>query len=187
MDTNNALRLKFATNLKHYMKREKKTQADITRDLGFASSLISEWVKGKKYPRIERLNMLADYLHVSVGELVDTVDDKFYTLPFYHSDAHTVNEHSSYQISSYHDAFLFLIKNNEMHPTLKLNDLVVAEKKNAFLQDCLVIANINNHLSAYMYHYDSATIETYKPQKTYSIKDKNITLIAQIVELRRKF
>ena len=55
----------FANNLYYYMQIKNKTQNDIVRDLGITASTVSDWVLGKKYPRIDKMQKLADYLVTS--------------------------------------------------------------------------------------------------------------------------
>lgn len=64
-------KLIFAGNLKYHMNRLGITQDDIVRSLGYSSSTVSDWCNAKKYPRIKRMQELADYLKVSISELRD--------------------------------------------------------------------------------------------------------------------
>ena len=52
----------FSKNLKYQLNIHKKTQADIVNDLNITSSTVSDWVNGKKYPRMDKVQILADYL-----------------------------------------------------------------------------------------------------------------------------
>lgn len=66
-----AARAVFSRNLRDIMNREKKTQTDIVRDLHFTASTVSDWVLGKKYPRVDKLQALADYLHCLKSDLTE--------------------------------------------------------------------------------------------------------------------
>ena len=44
---------------------------DIVRDLGITSSTVSDWVLGKKYPRIDKMQMLADYFGILKSDLTE--------------------------------------------------------------------------------------------------------------------
>lgn len=61
----------FANNLYYYMKTKNKTQNDIVRDLGITASTVSDWVLGKKYPRIDKMQKLADYFGVLKSDLTE--------------------------------------------------------------------------------------------------------------------
>ena len=54
----------FAKNLKYYMELNRKTQSDIISDLGFKQSTFNEWVNAKKYPRIDKIEILANYFGI---------------------------------------------------------------------------------------------------------------------------
>lgn len=43
----------FSKNLKLYMSLADKNQSDLVRDLHFAQSSVSDWLNGKKYPRMD--------------------------------------------------------------------------------------------------------------------------------------
>lgn len=62
-------RLIFVKNLKQIMSARSISQADIVVALGVSSSTVSDWVKGKKYPRVDVLQALADYLGVLPSDL----------------------------------------------------------------------------------------------------------------------
>lgn len=61
----------FAANLLHYMQEQKKTRSEVCRDLGFKYSTFSEWVTGVKYPRIDKIQMLANYFGVQKSDLIE--------------------------------------------------------------------------------------------------------------------
>lgn len=59
----------FALNFKRCLDEAHKTQADIVRDLGVTSSTVSDWANAKKYPRVDKMQSLADYLGVLLSDL----------------------------------------------------------------------------------------------------------------------
>ena len=61
----------FANNLYYYMQIKSKTQNDIVRDLGITASTVSDWVLGKKYPRIDKMQKLADYFGILKSDLTE--------------------------------------------------------------------------------------------------------------------
>ena len=67
---NNA-RTIFVTNLKYYMQLRKKEQVDIARDLKIPLSTVSNWYNGVSYPRVDSMQLLADYLNVGMRDLTD--------------------------------------------------------------------------------------------------------------------
>lgn len=61
----------FAKNLSFLLDQRGKTQIDISRELEVATGTVSSWVNGLKYPRIDKMQRLADYLGVRMSILVE--------------------------------------------------------------------------------------------------------------------
>lgn len=61
----------FATNLKKYMKLNGKTRKDVCEALGFSYYTFSDWVNGKKYPRMDKVEMLANYFGILKSDLIE--------------------------------------------------------------------------------------------------------------------
>lgn len=61
----------FAENLTYYMEKSGKTRSEICDSLGIAYSTFSEWVKGRKYPRIDKIEMLANYFGILKSQLIE--------------------------------------------------------------------------------------------------------------------
>ena len=61
----------FASNLQKYMAMNKKTRRDLCEALGFSYYTVTDWVKGKKYPRMDKVEMLADYFGIQKSDLIE--------------------------------------------------------------------------------------------------------------------
>jgi len=59
----------FVKNLRFMMESRGITQADICRELEVSSATVSDWCTGKKYPRIDKMQRLADLLGVAYSTL----------------------------------------------------------------------------------------------------------------------
>ena len=59
----------FVQNLRYLMEARGITQADICRELEVSSATASDWCTGKKYPRIDKMQRLADLLGVRYSTL----------------------------------------------------------------------------------------------------------------------
>jgi len=70
---NDAERLReiFSANLTSYMKKRGKTVADIAADLDVPYTTAASWAKAEKYPRMDKVQALADYFNVSKSELIE--------------------------------------------------------------------------------------------------------------------
>ena len=61
----------MAKNLQRLMKESEKTRMDVCKDLGIKYTTFTDWIKAKTYPRIDRIEMLAQYFHVSKSDLIE--------------------------------------------------------------------------------------------------------------------
>ena len=61
----------FANNLKRYMELNQKSRRDVCEDLGFSYYTFSDWVNGKKYPRMDKVEMLANYFGIQKSDLIE--------------------------------------------------------------------------------------------------------------------
>lgn len=61
----------FAKNLTYYLRIQGKEQKEVASDLGVAPSTFNEWVKGKKYPRIDKIELLANYFKIKKSDLIE--------------------------------------------------------------------------------------------------------------------
>ena len=59
----------FVRNLRYLMNARGISQADICRELGISSTTVSDWCTGKKYPRVDAMQHLADLLGVLFSTL----------------------------------------------------------------------------------------------------------------------
>ena len=61
----------IANNIIKYMRKSGKTQKELCSILGLKESTFSDWVTGKKYPRIDKIEKMANYFGVSKADLVE--------------------------------------------------------------------------------------------------------------------
>lgn len=61
----------FAENLTYYIERSGKSQKELADMLGVATSTFNNWVKGKKYPRIDKVEILANYFGILKSDLIE--------------------------------------------------------------------------------------------------------------------
>ena len=61
----------FASNLKRYMALNEKSRKDLSNDLGISYYTVTDWVNGKKYPRMDKVEKLANYFGVLKSDLIE--------------------------------------------------------------------------------------------------------------------
>ncbi len=61
----------FARNLKYYLDKKQVTQKDVCKILNFKETTFSEWVRAKSYPRIDKIEILANYFNIEKSDLIE--------------------------------------------------------------------------------------------------------------------
>lgn len=61
----------FARNLVYYIERSGKSQKDLAEIVGVAASTFNDWCKAKKYPRIDKIEILANYFGIQKSDLIE--------------------------------------------------------------------------------------------------------------------
>lgn len=162
----------FAENLNYYMNINNKTRVDVCRDLDIPYSTFTDWCNANIYPRIDKIEILANYFDIKKSDLVerrekvDKLGNPVKEVPLLGTvkagydylaqenwigtidvDASLVKDGSEY--------FALNVHGDSMSPVLVENDIVIVKKQDDFETGDIVVAIING---------DEATIK--KGKKT---------------------
>ena len=61
----------FSRNLQKYIERSGKSQKELSIIIGVSAPTMHDWVKGKKYPRIDKIELLAEYFGILKSDLIE--------------------------------------------------------------------------------------------------------------------
>ncbi len=61
----------FARNLRYYMDSRGKTQKELAEIVGVSAPTMNDWLKAKKYPRIDKIEILANYFGILKSDLIE--------------------------------------------------------------------------------------------------------------------
>lgn len=61
----------FAKNLNYYLDSNQKTQKEVADLLGIGLSTFNSWCTGFKMPRMDKVQMLADYFSILKSDLIE--------------------------------------------------------------------------------------------------------------------
>lgn len=160
----------FSKNLKYYMDINHKDRNDICRDLGFAYTTFAEWYNGNIYPRIDKIEMIANYFNIKKSDLIenknktDIIGNPVVSLPL----AGTVKAGYDYLaqeniigtidvekslVGNGEDYFALKVKGDSMAPVFLENDIVIIKKQN----DCE-----NNEFAVVIINGDEGTLKKVK-------------------------
>lgn len=64
----------MAKNIQYYMDKFGKTRQDMCEALGVKYTTFTDWVKGNSYPRIDKIELMANYFGISKADLVEKQD-----------------------------------------------------------------------------------------------------------------
>lgn len=65
----------FAKNIKKQILKSGKHRKQIAEELDCSYSTLTDWINGNKYPRIDKIEMLAEYFGVSKSDLIEDFED----------------------------------------------------------------------------------------------------------------
>ena len=61
----------MSKNLKYYIDKVGKDRRELAEIWGFPYSTVTEWINGRKYPRIDRIEIMADYFGILKSDLIE--------------------------------------------------------------------------------------------------------------------
>lgn len=66
----------MAKNIRRYLELNDMTQTDLCNALNLKFMTVSDWVNAKSYPRIDKIELMANYFGISKADLVEEHTDK---------------------------------------------------------------------------------------------------------------
>ena len=61
----------MAKNIQYYMDLYNKTRNDICHDLGIKYTTFTDWIKANTYPRIDKIELMANYFNIEKSDLIE--------------------------------------------------------------------------------------------------------------------
>lgn len=79
-DTNLGNKQIFAENFNYYLEKTGQRKIDVAKKIGVSQCTISDWVKCRTYPRMDKIEALAKIFGCEMSELVEkhSLDNKYY-------------------------------------------------------------------------------------------------------------
>lgn len=201
----------MAKNILYYMNKYQKTRNEMCDALGVKYTTFTDWVKGNSYPRIDKIELMANYFGISKADLVEersinTSHRKGVSIPVYGRVAAGVpiemiediidTEEITEEMARTGEFFGLKIKGDSMTPIICDGDVVIIRQQDDAESGDTVIATINGdeaickRLRKYKGGIELISNNpTYKPFEfcNKDILEKPVKIIGKVVELRRKF
>lgn len=199
----------FAKNLKYYMELNHKDRNDVCRDLDIPYTTFAEWYNAKIYPRIDKIQMLANYFDIKKSDLVEDksknveiINDK-QAYPLLGTVRagynYLVNENIighvtlDRKVSDPESCYALKIKGDSMQPILYEDDIVVVHKQNDIESGQIGIILIDDEeatIKKIIKNDEGIELHAfnpYYPVKKYSYKDMEkipVKIIGKVIEGR---
>ena len=61
----------FAKNLRYYMESRGKSQKELAEIVGVSAPTVNDWLKAKKYPRIDKIEIMSNYFGILKSDLIE--------------------------------------------------------------------------------------------------------------------
>ena len=124
----------MAKNIKYYMELHGKSRNEICEALGVKYTTFSDWVRGNAYPRIDKIEMLANYFGIEKSDLVEDKSKKLQLTPKDEKDIAKRLESALEDLENQQEALMFSGEPLDAH---------TRELLKASLENSIRIAKIN--------------------------------------------
>lgn len=199
----------FVKNLRSLMADKNKQQSDLAKDLNLPFTTIANWYHGVRYPRPDKLQILADYFNVEIENLVSIPKQKkegvkipilgrvIAGVPITAVEEILGYEEISEQMAKTGEYFALRIQGTSMEPKMSEGDIVIVRHQDTVENGQIAIVLVNG---------DEATVKkvkfrddgieliafnsyVYEPHfySKKEIAELPVKIIGRVVELRAKF
>lgn len=201
----------FAKNLQYYMTLNNKTRNDVCRDLDIPYSTFTDWCNANIYPRIDKIQLLANYFDIQKSDLVESKDNRTNTsnpaLVFVYGtipagipmecieDIIDTEEISSDMLRGGKQYFGLRVKGNSMEPDYLDGDTLILERTDDCESgdDCVVMVNGDDGTFKRVFKNENGIIlqplnSEYAPMvfTNEQIENLPVKVIGIVEEIRRK-
>lgn len=80
----------MANNIRYYMNIHSVSQTEICNTLGFKMPTFSDWVNAKTYPRIDKIELMANYFGITKADLVEDHSSRSHLTQYQTKDEETL-------------------------------------------------------------------------------------------------
>ena len=197
-------------NIQYYMDLNKIDRRELAKALAIPYSSLTDWINGNTYPRIDRIQRMADYFHIEKSDLVEPRNankkTESYRIPVLGRVAAGIPlemvedvidwEEVSVSTSELGSIFALKVKGDSMQPRILDGDVVIIKQQDDAENGDIVIASVNGNdatckrLRKYREGIELIPLNPAYPPIFYSNEDiekKPVTILGKVIELRAKF
>lgn len=200
----------FAKNLQYYMDINGLKRSDLCNAFNeFKYSTLSEWLQAKKYPRIDKIEMLANYFGIKKSDLIEDKSEisnfdsnlqpldqgQVYNIPVFESVSAGFGAYANSDIIEYiplyipnsadvKDMLCIKVKGDSMYPKIEDGDTVVVKKQSSVDSGSIAVVLLDSEeglVKKIVYGDDWIELHSINPEyKTKVFKGKEILRISVV-------
>lgn len=201
----------MAKNIQYYMTLNNKTRQEMCNALGVKYTTFTDWVKGNVYPRIDKIELMANYFGIEKSDLVEErnpISSKpaksvsinvlgrvAAGLPIEAVENIIDTEEISEELARTGEFFGLQIHGDSMEPRMYEGDVVIVRKQDDAESGDIVIAMVNGNdatckrLTKYANGITLSSLNAKYEPLIYSndeILEKPVKILGKVIELRGK-
>lgn len=202
----------MAKNILYYMDKHQKNRNEMCEALGVKYTTFTDWVKGNSYPRIDKIELMANYFGISKSDLVEehiannrsrnkgvsinVLGRVAAGIPIEAITDIIDTEEIPEEMARTGEFFGLQIKGDSMEPKFSEGDVVIVRQQDDAESGDIIIATINGdeatckRLRKYRDGIELVSNNpSYEPMffSNDDIIEKPVKIIGRVVELRAKF
>ena len=202
----------MAKNIQYYMNKYEKNRQDMCDALGVKYTTFTDWVKGNSYPRIDKIELMANYFGISKADLVESRNQRNNSgkrgvvinvlgrvaagVPIEAIENIIDTEEITEELAATGEFFGLVIHGDSMEPRMYEGDVVIVRQQDDADSGNIVIAMVNGdeatckRLIKYKDGISLVSFNTkYEPMyfSNQEILEKPVKIIGRVVENRQKY
>lgn len=199
-------------NLRRIMYEKGVSQAQMSQELGLAKTTISNWMTGKRTPRMDKIDLLCHYLNCSRADLMEPFDEsskmasRGVRIPVLGRVVAGIPTDAIMDIIDYEEItedmartgnyFALKIKGDSMMPRISEGDIVIVRCQPDAESGSVVIAQINGDCATckkLVKHKSGISLVSfntvYEPMffSNEEILERPVMILGRVVENRQKY
>lgn len=197
-------------NIQYFMELHRIERREFAQAIGVPYSSLTDWINGNTYPRIDKIQKMADYFHIEKSDLVEPRSAAKKTegcrIPVLGRVAAGVPlemvedvidwEEISETTANLGQIFALRIKGDSMNPRIVDGDVVIIRQQDDAESGDVVIASVNGddatckRLRKYKEGIELIPFNpSYAPMffSNQDIAEKPVRILGKVIELRGKF
>lgn len=200
----------MAKNIQYYMDLYDKTRNDICTALKIKYTTFSDWVNAKTYPRIDSIELMANYFGIEKIDLVEEHDlinrpkgvripvlgEVVAGVPIDAVEEYIDWEEITPELAETGEFFALKIKGDSMEPRIVAGDVVIVKMQSTADTGDVVIAMVNGDdacCKRFIKQSDGIILQSFNSAYTpmfftkEDIETKPVSIIGKVIENRQKY